>query len=176
MSSIKKIVVIGSESTGKSTLSAALADAFNTVWVEEYAREYLLQLGRDYEEHDLVVMAKGQLALEDKLEKQANRYLICDTDLNVIKVWAEASYGRCDDWVLQQIKEREYDAYILTDIDMAWVDDPLREHPLPHEREYFFNLYKAIVEQSGLPFVVVSGDEQTRLEKAKEFIANCFNC
>lgn len=172
MDSIKKIVVIGSESTGKSTLSADLANALDTVWVDEYAREYLLQLGRDYEEHDLLTIAKGQLALEDEKLKQANEYLICDTDLNVIKVWSEASYGRCDEWVLQQIKERKYDAYILTDIDMPWVDDPLREHPHPHEREYFFNLYKAIVEQSGVPFVIVKGNAKERLQKALSFIIN----
>lgn len=167
---VKKIVVIGSESTGKSTLSAGLAGALDTVWVEEYARDYLLQLGRPYEEHDLLKIAKGQLALEDEKLKQANEYLICDTDLNVIKVWAEASYGRCDDWVLEQIKQRKYDAYILTDIDMPWVDDPLREHPLPHERQYFFDLYKAIVEQSGVPFVIASGGENERLQKALSFI------
>lgn len=167
---VKKIVVIGSESTGKSTLSAGLADALDTVWVEEYARDYLLQLGRPYEESDLLKIAKGQLAIEDEKLKQANEYLICDTDLNVIKVWAEASYGRCDNWILEQIKKRKYHAYILTDIDMPWVDDPLREHPLPHERQYFFDLYKAIVEQSGVPFVIASGDEQERLQKALSFI------
>lgn len=73
---IKKIVVIGPESTGKSTLSKALAAALQTVWVEEYARQYLEQLGRDYAIEDLLEIAKGQIASESKAQSQANQFLV----------------------------------------------------------------------------------------------------
>jgi NadR type nicotinamide-nucleotide adenylyltransferase len=163
--SIKKIVVIGPESTGKSTLSAGLAAQLQTVWVPEYARAYLEQLGRPYAETDLLEIARGQLQAEDEL-LQASNLLICDTDLNVIKVWSEHKYGRCGDWILEQIAARTYDLYLLTDIDIEWQDDPLREHPQQEMRRYFFNVYKDIVQQSGLPWIVVSGAPEIRLQQA----------
>jgi NadR type nicotinamide-nucleotide adenylyltransferase len=163
---IKKIVVIGPESTGKSTLSEQLASALQTIWVPEYARGYLENLGREYNEADLLEMAKGQLASEDELAKQANNYLISDTDLHVIKVWSEAKYGRCHKWILEQIADRKYDLYLLANIDFPWQDDVLREHGQPEERKYFYNIYRDIVMQSGIPWIDVSGDEKTRLDLA----------
>lgn len=170
MGDVKKIVVIGPESTGKSTLSEALAKELNTVWVREYAREYLEQLGRPYEEDDLIAIAKGQLDLEDEQEQQANKFLICDTDLQVVKVWSNAKYGRCDKQILEQIAEREYDMYLLTYIDTTWEDDPLREHPAPEERMYFYNLYRDIVQNAGIPWVDVRGSHQERLTKAMDAV------
>ncbi len=168
--SIKKIVVIGPESTGKSTLSAALAEALQTVWVPEYAREYLEQLGRPYEEHDLLTIAKGQLQLEDELEKKADKLLICDTDLQVVKVWSEASYGRCDKQVLEMIATRKYDMYLLTYIDTIWEDDPLREHGLPEERQHFYDIYRDIVQNSGIPWADIRGNHEERIKAALQAI------
>ncbi len=137
--SIKRIVIIGPESTGKSTLTSGLACYFDTVFVQEYAREYLEELSRPYLEEDLLIMARRQVALEEERAMQArNGLLFCDTDLQVIKVWSEDKYGRCDPWILGQIAVRKYDLYLLTDIDMLWQDDPLREHPEPEMRAYFF--------------------------------------
>lgn len=167
---IKKIVVIGPESTGKSTLSEMLAASLQTVWVPEYAREYLEQRGGVYNELDLMEIAKGQLALEDEQAAKANKFLICDTDLHVVKVWSEHKYGRSDSWILDQIATRSYDMYLLTDIDFEWQDDPLREHPLPEMRKYFFNIYRDIVENSGVPWAVISSTPEKRLEAALEAI------
>lgn len=167
---IKKIVVIGPESTGKSTLSQALAEHLGTSWTSEYAREYLTGLGRAYVQDDLTEIAKGQLANEEKDLSIASKWLICDTDLYVIKVWSEHKYGNCDRWILDSIAERQYDAYILTDIDMPWQDDALREHPDEKMRQYFFMIYKDIVQNSGLPFIIVSGDEDERMNKAIDFV------
>jgi len=162
---IKKIVVIGPESTGKSTLSQSLAASLGTQWVPEYARAYLTELNRPYTEADLSNIAKGQLAAEDDLLNKSSRHLICDTDLYVLKVWSEHSYGRCDRWILEQIAIRKYDFYLFTDIDFEWVDDPLREHPGPW-RQYFFHVYHDIVQQSGVPFMLISGNPEQRLQKA----------
>lgn len=166
MSSIKKIVVIGPESTGKSTLSKSLAEQLHTVWVPEFARTYLENLGREYTESDLLEIAKGQIAAEDVAIATADKYLICDTDLYVIKVWSEAKFGRCHPWILEQIAQREYDLYLLAYIDTEWQDDPLREHPLPQERQYFYNIYRDIVIQSGVNWIDVRGNEQERLQLA----------
>lgn len=159
-------MVIGPESTGKSTLSAALARAQDTLWVPEYARTYLEALGRPYTEDDLLHIAEGQLRSEDELALRSNGLLICDTDLYVLKVWSEASYGRCHRRILEEIAVRPYDLYLLTYIDTPWEHDPLREHPHPTEREYFYRQYHDIVQNSGVPWVEVRGDQVERLQTA----------
>lgn len=168
---MKRIVIIGPESTGKSTLTQQLAVHFNAIAIDEFARAYLSEIGRPYVQEDLLEIGKGQIALEDAAASSGNnKWLFFDTDLYVLKVWSESKYGTCDEWILQQIAERQYDFYILTDIDMPWQDDPLREHPEPEMRQHFFNIYKDIVIHSGLPFIIVRGNEQERLEKAVEAI------
>ena len=168
--SIKKIVVIGPESTGKSTLSQQLANELKTLWVPEYGRRYLEELGREYNEDDLLQIARGQIAQEDALAAKANKFLICDTDLHVVKVWSESKYGRCHKWILEEIAKRTYDLYMLTYIDVRWEDDPLREHPEEVQRHYFYNIYADIVQQSGLPWIDVRGNMQERLTLAKDAV------
>jgi len=159
----KKIVIIGPESTGKSTLAKALADHFGEPWVPEYAREYLEKLDRQYEFDDLLAIAKGQVVLEEKLSKDANKFLFCDTDLRVLQVWSESKYNRVHPWILEQIAARKYDFYLLTDIDTPWEYDPQREHPEPEMRQYFFDWYRSLLEANPTPFQIVRGDLQSRL-------------
>jgi len=168
---VKRIVIIGPESTGKSTLTRQLAEGFGTTFADEYARAYLERLVRPYTESDLLAIAAGQLRLEEQAAATARNGLVfCDTDLYVLKVWSESRYGTCDESILRSIAVRRYDLYILTDIDMPWEEDPLREHPAPEMRQYFFHLYSDIVQQSGVPFVVVKGNEARRLERAAEAV------
>ncbi|WP_158856084.1 AAA family ATPase [Lunatibacter salilacus] len=166
----KKIVVIGPESTGKSTLTEALASHFREPWVPEYAREYLEKLDRPYEFNDLLNIAKGQVALEESQLKLANKYLFCDTDLHVLQVWSESKYKEVHPWILAQIEVRRYDLYILTDIDTTWEPDPLREHPEPEMRQFFFDWYRNLLEKSGTSFQVVRGDKENRISQALRFI------
>ena len=168
-------MVIGPESTGKSTLSNALARELKTVWVDEYARHYLQKIQNHYTENDLLEIAKGQLTSEDKWMQKANKYMICDTDLYVVKVWSEHAFGKCHRWILEQIAVRKYDYYILTDIDMPWEPDPLREHGALHWRNYFLNQYKDIVMNSGVPWAFVRGTHTERLQKALHHIKTFFS-
>lgn len=166
---LKRVVIIGPESTGKSTLTVQLAAHFQATAVAEFARVYLENMNRPYLQQDLVEMALGQIKTEDDAAQNSkNNWLFCDTDLHVIKVWSESKYNTCDETVLQLIAGRKYDFYILTDIDMPWQNDPLREHPEPEMRQYFFNIYKDIVLNTGLPFVIVKGNEEERLNRAIE--------
>lgn len=167
---IKKIVIIGPESTGKSTLSKALATHYQTVAAAEYARAYLEQRDGLYQEPDLLQIAAGQLASEDALLPKANKLLFCDTDLYVIKVWSEHKYRHCAPSILQTIATRSYDLYLLTDIDMAWQPDPLREYPHPAMRRYFFKVYLDIVQHAGVPFALIKGNPEQRLGAATRFI------
>lgn len=165
-------MVIGPESTGKSTLTRQLAEHFSTSHADEYARSYLERLDRPYNEEDLDCIARGQILEEEQaVAIAANGLVFLDTDLYVVKVWSEDRYGTCSEDTLQQIACRTYDLYLLTDIDMPWEDDPLREHGTPEERHYFFSIYYDIVQQSGLPFAVVRGLEPERLQQAIAAVA-----
>ena len=168
--SLKKIAIIGPESTGKSTLSEDLANHFNTLWVPEYARQYLENLGREYEEADLLEIAKGQVALERRLESEANGFLVCDTTLVVIKVWSEHKYGRCHPWILTRLEQMKYDYFLLTDIDLPWEPDPLREHP--EMRQYFFEQYHQYLETNTFSYKCISGTRSKRLKLAVKAIAD----
>ncbi|MBC9910957.1 AAA family ATPase [Chitinophaga varians] len=159
---MKKVVVIGPESTGKSTLSAKLAAHFNTAWTPEYARQYLDGLGRPYEQEDLLNITYGQMILEDKTATKAKDLLICDTDLYVIKVWSEHKYQDCDPRILSAIANQRCDHYLLTYVDLPWEEDPQREYPDPEMREYFYQVYRDIVMQSGVTWTDIRGSYEQR--------------
>lgn len=167
---IKKIAIIGPECTGKSELSEYLAQHFNTCWVAEYARSYLDNLNTSYTESDLIKIAHGQVRLEDEWITEANQVLICDTNLLVIKVWSNFKYGHCNEEILQLIKERTYDLYLLTYIDIPWQEDPQREHP--DKREVLWKIYKEELEQQDTPFVEIRGEREARRSTAVKAIEN----
>jgi NadR type nicotinamide-nucleotide adenylyltransferase len=166
---VSRVCVIGPECTGKTALSESLAARLSTNWVEEHARNYLNNLDRPYEEHDLVKIAEGQLRLEDEKAATANKVLICDTNLIVIKIWSEVKYGRCDHRILDMISVRKYDLYLLTYIDIPWISDPLREHP--EMREELYNMYLREMQNQLSPFQVVRGTGEQRIQCALEAIA-----
>ncbi len=170
MPSLKRILILGPESTGKSTLAEDLATYFGEPWVPEFAREYLEDLGREYRYEDMLVIGKGQVSLENEMAEKAKKYLFCDTDLRVIHIWSEHRFGKTDPWVMDQIKERKYDLILLTDTDLPWTPDPQREYPELEMRNYFFDLYTKLAEKSGFPFHLISGNKDERLKKALEFI------
>ncbi|MDT0553556.1 ATP-binding protein [Urechidicola vernalis] len=166
---IVKIVLFGPESTGKTTLSRQLAVYYNTVWAPEYAREYLQKKWNNErktcETSDLIPIAKGQMKLENKLSKKADRVLICDTDLLETKVYSEAYYaGTCDPTLDKYAIENQYDLYLLTYIDTPWEADDLRDKP--HEREKMFNAFETALNQYNRPHLLLKGDKKTRLETA----------
>jgi NadR type nicotinamide-nucleotide adenylyltransferase len=161
---LKKVAIIGPECTGKTDLSSFLASHFKTEWVPEYARAYLYKLNRPYEIADLTKIAHGQIRMEDEWMSSASRILICDTNLIVIKVWSEEKFGRCESEILNTMVARHYDLLLLTDIDVPWEADPLREHP--DKREYFWSIYKKEAASSKIPYIEISGTKEERRLKA----------
>ncbi len=166
----ERILILGPESTGKSTLAADLAAHFGEPWVPEFARVYLENLNRNYEFEDLSEIAKGQVELEDKLAQNANVFLFVDTDLRVIKVWSEHKFGKVASWILEEIEIRTYSKILITDVDLPWESDPLREHPEPGMRQYFLDKYIILAGQSGFPFQLISGERKERLDTSISFI------
>ncbi len=161
---MKKVVIIGPESTGKTTLARKLAEHFNAPWVPEYAREYLDQLTRPYEEPDLLKIAQEQWASEQQAAENQPSWLFCDTDLRVIKIWGDYRYGRTHPWIREQIERSHCDLYLLTDIDLPWQPDPQREHP--HQREELLELYLQELTESGHSFKRLQGVGQSRFTQA----------
>lgn len=168
-----KIALFGPESTGKTTLSIQLAKHYNTVWVPEYAREYLQNKWDNErkicEMEDLLPIAIGQMALENDLVKKANSVLICDTDLLETKVYSEEYYsGICDPLLDKYALENSYDLYFLTYIDTPWEADDLRDRP--NQRETMFNAFENALKQYNRPYITLKGNKENRLSKAIKHI------
>ena len=170
MPPLKKIVVIGPESTGKSTLSEQLADHFKTQWVPEFARNYLLEIRRSYTYEDLLYIAEAQVELEDRTcASTKNLMVFIDTDMYVMKVWCEYVFKKCHGFILDQIAIRKYDGYLLCNTDLPWVADELREYPDLESREKLFHMYKDLMVNQLTPWIEISGDYDKRLQQAIHF-------
>lgn len=168
-SDLIKVVLFGPESTGKTTLSKQLARHYSTVWVPEYAREYLQKKWNDErktcEPKDLLPIARGQMQLENELTEKATNILVCDTDLLETKVYSEAYYvGHCDPLLEKYALQNKYDLYLLTYVDVPWVHDDLRDKP--DERESMFVYFKETLEKYNRNFIILKGDKKARLQRA----------
>ncbi len=182
----QKIVILGPESTGKSTLCEQLAQHYRMQWCPEFAREYLLTNGTAYDFDDLLTIAKGQLALEDEYTAMVNSQwsqvgeklsvnphslltthhapmLFVDTDMYVMKVWCEYVFGKCHPFILDQIVTRQYDLYLLCNTDLPWVKDELREYPDEVNRKELYHIYKDLLINQHVPWVEISGNNDDRL-------------
>ena len=167
----KKIVVIGPESTGKSTLCEQLARQYKTDWVPEYARQYLLSLGRPYDYDDLLLIAQGQLEQEDRICASSTMPLVfIDTDMYVMKVWCEFVFGKCHRFILDEIVMRKYDAYLLCHTDLPWVPDALREYPDLASRELLFQMYMDLMINQPTTWTDIHGGYEERYQRAVSFI------
>ncbi len=169
----KRIAILGPESTGKSEICQHLARIYETEWVPEYARFYLDRLGKAYEQEDLLEIAKGQMIWEDDKAEYAKEYLFCDTNLVVMKIWSDHKYGKTDSWIEEELAKREYDFYLLGNIDLIWRPDSQREHP--KMRKHFFEIYEQYLIDNQLPYGIVSGIEDMRIACAKSLIDNFFS-
>ncbi|MFM2364192.1 MAG: hypothetical protein RLZZ316_3094 [Bacteroidota bacterium] len=164
---MKKIVIIGPESTGKSTLCEQLAQHFNTSWCPEFARQYLISHGTQYTYDDLLTIAQGQLAAEEQMALQINNGLFfIDTNMYVMKVWCEFVFDKCHPWILEQIVNRPYDLYLLCNTDLPWIKDELREYPDLETRNKLFHYYKDLLVNQATPWVEISGNDKNRLVQA----------
>jgi len=167
---LKKIVVIGPESTGKSVLCEQLARHYHTIWCPEYAREYLIVLGRKYNYDDLLVIAQKQDELAEKYTADAiqKKYpsIFFDTDMHVMKVWSEVVFGKCHPWILEHAAAQQSDLYLLCKPDIPWVDDGVREYPELQVRKDLYKIYKEILSRQAKPWIEIGGNYEHRFETA----------
>lgn len=155
---IKKIAIVGPESTGKSTISQQLAKHYHVAWVPEYARYYCASLTADCTFQDEINMFHGQIALEESILATAETdFIICDTTFLTVKIWSDAMFGKSPQPVLETLKTRQYDFYVLLDIDLPWTEDPLRNFPTM--REHFMDVWKNELDALNANYTVVDGIE-----------------
>lgn len=173
-----KVVLFGPESTGKTTLSRQLARYYNSVWVPEYAREYLQNKWNNErktcEPKDLLPIAEGQIKLENELAKKTDSVLICDTDLLETKVYSEAYYlGTCNPILEKYALKNTYHLYFLTYIDTPWEADDLRDKP--EHRQDMFQAFKTALINNNRPYILLKGNKKERLETAIKHIDELLN-
>jgi HTH-type transcriptional regulator, transcriptional repressor of NAD biosynthesis genes len=168
---IKRVVIVGAESTGKTTLAQELAAHFRTVWVPEYGREYTeVSVGReaffDYQwrNEEFVHIARQQVELEDKLAAEANRVLICDTDALATCIWQERYMGSCSPEVSKIAYERHYDLYLLTDCDIPFTQDGLRDGE--HLRQWMTQRFREELEARAARWLLLQGSHEQRFHAA----------
>jgi len=162
---IKRIAIVGPESTGKSTITAQLAKHYETLWVPEYARYYCAALTEPCNLQDEVNMFHGQVALEASILAIADKDLIfCDTTFITVKIWSDEVFGETPAVVLEALPRYNYDFYLLMDIDLPWQEDPLRD--FPHKREHFMDVWHQELKSLNASYEIVGGTAENRLSNA----------
>ncbi len=170
---LQKIVLIGPESSGKTTLAQQLAQHFGTVWCPEYLRVYLetrVYVGgvanNDFsvEPSDLVGLVVGQMAFEKNLEPFAKNYMFLDTSVLTLKIYWDLYFGFSPKWLHELIDRHVYPLYLLTYPDTPWVADGMRD--LPNKRFELFELFRAELQKRQVYFYEIQGLAEQRLQNA----------
>jgi nicotinamide riboside kinase len=169
---MKRVVLTGSESTGKTSLAAMLAAHYGAELVPEFVRDYAARKNNVIDFFDHGPIARGQIALEEEHRARAvargARLLVQDTDLLSTMVYCDHYFGQCPDWIVKEARARRPDLYLLLDIDIPWVPDPVRDRG--HRREEMQSLFTAAVIASGAPHILIRGSPEERRESAIEAI------
>lgn len=151
-----KILVTGPESSGKSTLSRALAWCLDGLYVAEQARQYLHERHGAYTEADLPLIWSVQRAAEDRATAEGTSYVICDTGPEVIQIWSLVKFGQVPTPVTEAVRERLYDLTFLCAPDLPWQADPLRESPDLATRQSLFQRYERLLPEA----LIIRGEER----------------
>ena len=176
---IKRVVICGPESTGKSTLAEKLASYFKTNYVSEYARDYLQSKWDDKKElcnkEDLIEIARGQVERENTNINNSNKLLFCDTNILTTIAWSKTHFdGFCDPWLVKQSKLLKYDYYLILNTDTSWIKDDLRDRP--NDRKKMFSAHKEELNLCHVKFDIITGsDFEERFQQAIDLIKKKIN-
>lgn len=163
---IKKIAIIGPESSGKSTLADQLSSYFHTSFAPEYAREFLEKNRSAYDRYDLDKICLGQIRKEEEALSRANKICFFDTDMLVLKIWSIIKYNEVSRTIEKAFAARTYEHYLLCAPDLPWAPDPLRENPTYEERLGLFKIYQEELDKSSFPYTIIKGKGDSRKESA----------
>lgn len=166
---MRRVVLTGSECTGKTVLAEELARRFGCPWVPEHSRDYAFRKGAPLGPEDVEPIARGHLESEDQARRQAGVLLLLDTDLISTLVYARHYYGACPAWVEQAARERRADLYLLMHPDIPWQPDGVRDRG--ERREEMHALFEAALRELDGPVVHVRGSWDERRAAAEEAVA-----
>jgi NadR type nicotinamide-nucleotide adenylyltransferase len=167
---MKKIVISGPESTGKTTLSEALALDLNAILIPEYARSYIEGLNKPYTFSDVEAIAKHQIKLEiSTMALNPQGIIIMDTWMIITKVWFDVVFGRIPEWIDNYIASSKIDLFLVCAPDLPWVADPVRENG-GEMRQKLFERYCKEIEYYGFSYEVLAGSDKIRMQNALKFI------
>ena len=177
-SEVKKVVICGPESTGKSTLVEKLASHFKTSFAKEFARDFLQEKWDSTNtvctKEDLIDIVKGQIDNENESLLKADRFLFCDTNILTTIAWSKTHFnGYCNKWIIDQSKKLSYDYYLILNVDTKWVQDDLRDRP--NERKKMFEAHKLELDLLGVSYDIIKGSNyKKRYEDSIYFISKKF--
>ncbi len=167
-----KIVLFGPESTGKTTLSKQLATYYKTNWVPEFSRQYALEKIKENKQltkKDVLPIAIGQMQLENTIALKTKNILICDTNLLETLVYSQTIYdGYAPNALKKYALKNKYQLYILTNIDVPWENDIIREKNTNRKKQ--FSIFEETLKINKLPYIIISGTQKNRLQKTIQYI------
>ena len=162
-----KFAFTGPESSGKTTLSKAIAEKIQANYYPEFSREYLNKRNGTYTKKDLDKIALGQFEFITQIDKKNQVY---DTEMLVIQIWSEFKYHSCSELILNLVQQQQIDHYFLCSPDIPYEEDPLRE--CPEHRDELFDIYLNKLKTYKVPFSIIKGTTSERIEKTLEIILN----
>jgi NadR type nicotinamide-nucleotide adenylyltransferase len=170
---MRRIVITGSESTGKTKLASQLAKHYQCKFIPEYARSYIEDLQLPYLKQDVEHIGRKQI---DQYEKvlQSGECAFIDTWLIITKVWLKVVFNEQENWIDNALRDGKIDLYILCSNDLPWVDDPVRENG-GEMRDRLFDMYQKELNNLGLPYRVIKGQGEERLKNTIFTIEEYFN-
>jgi|LSQX01.1.fsa_nt_gb nicotinamide riboside kinase len=162
-------VVTGAESTGKSAVTEWLAKYYNVPYIPEFARSYVEKLKRPYTYKDVEIIASTQIKEIAGYMNSNYPFIFVDTWLIITKVWFEVVFGKSPLWLEDEIKKYKINIFLVCDIDLPWVPDPIRENG-GEKRIMLQNRYIEIIEIYGFDYKIVSGINEDRFINALNII------
>ncbi|MBN2894160.1 MAG: ATP-binding protein [Bacteroidales bacterium] len=168
-----KVVITGAESTGKSAVSRYLANYFDTIWLPEFARDFVENLNRPYIYEDVEFIAKTQINQEANMLKKANKFLFIDTSLIITKIWFKVVYNKIPNWLEEKICETKPNFYLLCNNDLEWIPDKVRENG-GEMRQKLFDMYLAEIINYSVDYEVIKGVGEQRFLNAVSAVKNYF--
>ncbi|MFJ7567781.1 AAA family ATPase [Herminiimonas sp. NPDC097707] len=165
-----RIALLGAESTGKSTLAAALAAHYDTVWVPEYLREFVEEKQRTPQEKEQFLIASTQLEREDDANRKARTFLFCDTTPLMTAIYSQFYFGSIDAKLENLLRAQRYDFTIVTEPSTPWIADGLQRES-DAVRQAVHTLLLATLAAEAIPFLLVSGDVAERVQQVSTYLS-----
>jgi NadR type nicotinamide-nucleotide adenylyltransferase len=164
-----RIVIVGAESTGTTTLSRDLAAKLRVPWVPEIGRYYtesILTTAKDWEDEDFYRIGKLQQAYEAEMAKRSDGIIVCDTNAVATELWQRRYMGRTTKQMREIALADKADLYIITGDEIPFVQDGIRdgEHIRHRMHRWFVNRIK----KTGVPYLIINGTPEERLKTATQ--------